>query len=285
MECWFGLRSQETKTACERALEHLELSGSSGTRLAQAVRSRLTAAWVFVPQPVDEAIRGIQSLGAGEHGLLAQAWERGVLGRLYAMKGEFGRGRELIRGARQAYLDAGMIQTGGGIAMGEAHLEWLAGDDAAAESVLRQGIASLESIGDRAFYPTAALQLATILYAQGRYEEVREWCEKARATTGDDDLTNFVDLDLLGGLLCAREGLFAEAEEAAGRAIQLLDRIEMNGIQAYGHGHLAEIYSLTGKADAAREHGARALALAERKGDVASAARLRDWLAAAGVET
>ena len=59
----------------------------------------------------------------------------------------------------------------------------------------------------------------------------------------------------------------------------------MNGIQAYGHGHLAEIYSLTGKADAAREHGARALALAERKGDVASAARLRDWLAAAGVET
>ena len=200
------------------------------------------------------------------------------------MKGDFTRARELVQGARQAYLDAGMLQSAGGVAMGEAHIEWLAGDLDSAEAVLRDGLATLEAIGERAFYPTAALQLATLLYERGAYVEVREWCDKARETTGDDDVTNFIDLDLLEGLLVAREGRFDEAEAAAGRAIQRLDGVVMNEIEAYAHAHLAEIYALSGKPDLAREHGSRALSIAARKADVALAARLRDWLAAAHVE-
>jgi class 3 adenylate cyclase len=284
MESWFGLQAQETQQACERALEHLDRSGESGSRLGQLVRSRLIASYVYVPLPVGDSIARIQSLRAGDHGLLAAAWERGVVGRLYAMKGEFDRGRELVRGARQAYLDAGLLQTAGGIAMAEAHIEWLAGDDAAAERLLRDGIASLEAIGERAFYPTAALQLATLLYARGQYDEVREWCEKARATTGDDDVTNFLDLDLLEGCLLAREGRFADAEAAADRAVQRLDGISMNEIEAYAHGHLAEIFALTSLPEQAHEHGSRSLAIADRKGDLALAARLRESLTAVGVD-
>ncbi len=284
MESWFGLRAQETGDACERALEHLDRSGDSGSRLGQLVRSRLIASYVMVPLPVGESIARIQSLHAGEHGLLAEAWERGMVGRLYAMMGEFDRGRELVRGARQAYLDAGLFQTAGGIAMGEAHLEWLAGDDAAAENILREGIASLEAIGERAFYPTAALQLATLLLAKGRFDEVREWCEKARETTGADDITNFLDLDLLEGLLHARGDRLEEAEAAAQRAIQRLEGIDMNEIEAFAHGHLSEIFALTNKPIEAREHGSRSLSIAERKGDVALAARLREWLTAVGVD-
>jgi tetratricopeptide (TPR) repeat protein len=237
--------------------------------LGQLVRSRLIATYVYVPLPVDESISRIQSLHAGDHGLLAEAWERGVVGRLYAMMGEFDRGRELVRGARQAYLDAGLFQTAGGIAMGEAHLE---------------GIASLEAIGERAFYPTAALQLATLLYAKGRFDEVREWCEKARGTTGADDITNFLDLELLEGLLLARDNRLEEAEAAAQRAIQRLEGIDMNEIEAYAHGHLSEIFALTNKPVEAREHGSRSLSIAARKGDVALGARLREWLTAVGVE-
>ena len=284
MEAWFGLRGQETLEACERALGHLDRSGESGSRLGQLVRSRLIATYVYVPLPVDESISRIQSLHAGDHGLLAEAWERGVVGRLYAMMGEFDRGRELVRGARQAYLDAGLFQTAGGIAMGEAHLEWLAGDDAAAENILREGIASLEAIGERAFYPTAALQLATLFYAKGRFDEVREWCEKARGTTGADDITNFLDLDLLEGLLLARDNCLEEAEAAAQRAIQRLEGIDMNEIEAFAHGHLSEIFALTNNPVEAHEHGSRSLSIAERKGDVALAARLREWLTAVGVD-
>ncbi len=284
MEAWYALRAQEAQDATVRALEHLDRCGEAESRLGQYMRDRLLSTYVYVPLPVDRCIERIERLGIRANGVLAEAWERGTVGRLGAMRGDFDRARELVRGARQAFLDAGMIQTAGGIAMGEAHVEWLAGDDAAAERVLREGISSLESIGERAYYPTAVLRLATMLYAQGRYDEVREWCDKARATTGDDDLTNFLDLDLLGGLLLAREGRHGEADEAATRALELLDRIEMNEIQVYGYGHLAELFALTGKADAARAHAHRAIALAAGKGDVASEARLRRWLAAAGVE-
>ena len=283
-EAWFGLRSQEARRACEQSLDRLDRAGRSASRLGHLVRHRFIATCVYVPEPVDDSIDRIRSLNAGEHGLLALAWERSVIGRLYAMKGDFERGRAFVRGAREAYLDAGMLQTAGGTAMGEAHVEWLAGDAAAAERILRHGLSGLEAIGERAYYPTAALQLAALLYAQGRYEEVQEWCEKARATTGVDDVTNFIDLDLLGGLLLAREGRFAEAEEAASRAMQLLDGVDMNEIEARAHGHLAQLFTLTGKPDAAREHASRSIAVAERKGDAALAARLRESLTAAGVE-
>jgi class 3 adenylate cyclase/tetratricopeptide (TPR) repeat protein len=284
MEDWFGLRAQEAQAACERALEHLEEAGESGSQLGQLVRHRLIATYIYVPLAVDESIARIRSLRAGDHGLLGGAWERGVVGRLHAMKGEFDRGRELVRGARHAYLDAGLIQTAGGIAMGEARIEWLAGDAAAAEGILRDGLGTLEEIGERAFYPTAALQLAELLYEQGRLDEVREWCDKSRATTGADDLANFLDLDLLEGCLLARDGRFDEAEAAAERATRLLAGINMNEIEAEAHGHLAEIFASTGKYEAARMHGSASLSIAGRKRDVALEARLREWLAAAGVE-
>ena len=283
MESWFGLRAQDTVEACERALEHLERSGTSGSRLENFIRSRLIASFVYTPLPVDDSIERIRAIGAG-HGLLGQAWERGIIGRLCAMKGDFARGRELVRGARQAYLDAGMLQTAGGIAMGEARIEWLAGDDAAAERTLREGLRVLEEIGERAFYPTAALQLAELLYEQGRLHDVHEWRDKARATTGADDLANFLLLDLLDGCLLGRDGRIDEAEAAAQRAIQRLELIDMNEIEAEAHGYLAEIFASTGKLEVAREHGSRSLSIAERKNDIALAGRLRGWLTAAGVD-
>ena len=283
MEAWFALRAQESAAATERALEHLDRSGANSSRLARQVRNRLIASYVHVPLPVDESIARISSLAA-DPGLLAEAWERAVVGRLHAMKGDFVRGRELVQGARQAYLDAGMLQTAGGIAMGEAAMEWRAGDDVAAERILREALAGLEEIGERAFYPTAALHLAALLYTQGRFDEVVVWCEKARDTTGPDDITNFLDLDLLDGCLLARDGRFDDAEAAARRAIQRLEGIDMNEIEVLAHRYLAEIFALTKKPDLAREHASRSLAIAERKGDVALASRVREQLALVGVE-
>jgi tetratricopeptide (TPR) repeat protein len=285
MEAWFGLRAQETQDACTQALEHLDRCGEAESRLGHNVRNRLLSTYVYVSLPVDACLEQIGRLEIRRYGLLAEAWERNAVGRLQAMKGEFDRGRELVRGARRAYLDAGMIQTAGGLAMGEGRVEWLAGADAAAEQVLREGIESLESIGERAFYPTAVLQLAAVLYAQGRYEEVREWCEKGRAASGDDDLANFLQLDGLEGCLLAREGRSEEAEEAARQAIRKLEGIEMNEVVAGAHASVAEIFGLTGEQEKAHEHASTALSLAEQKGDIALAARVRERLASVGVDT
>ena len=66
MEVWFGLRAQETAEACERALEQLERSGRSGSRLATSRPHRLIASFVYVPLPVDDSIERIRALGAGQ---------------------------------------------------------------------------------------------------------------------------------------------------------------------------------------------------------------------------
>ena len=284
LEAWFGLRAQETVEACERALEHLERTGAGEPVLARVVRGRLLSAHVYTPLPVEGSISRIEAVSTGHDGLLEQAWGRVIVGLLLAMKGDFGRARELARGARQVWLDAGMHQTAGGMAMREARIEWLAGDDAAAERLLREGIAGLEAIRDRGYHGTVVLQLAKLLYARGQYDEVREWCAKARATTGDDDVTNLLDLDVLDGLLLAREGRFEEAVAAAERATRRLEGIQMHEVEVSAHSHLAEIHALTGKSDLAREHGSRSLAIARRKGDVALEARLRESLAAAGID-
>jgi hypothetical protein len=57
----------------------------------------------------------------------------------------------------------------------------------------------------------------------------------------------------------------------------------MNEIEAFALPQLAEIFALTEKPDVAREHASASLAIAERKGDVALAARVRKQLAAVGV--
>jgi len=219
MESWFGLRAEETAEACERALEHLERSGASGSRQARLVRAQLRGCYYQGPMPVDEAIERVRALRSGEHGLLEQAEERATMGRLCAMKGEVERHRELLRGARQAYADAGLLHTAGGMSMGEAEVEFRAGDFEAEETVLREGLEVLEKIGDRAFYPTVALFLAECLYRGGAEDaEIEELCDKARETTAADDLANLVWLDMIGGLLHARRGEHAFASSArAGR--------------------------------------------------------------------
>ena len=76
MESWFGLDAGQTQDALKRALRHLERSGDYGSRLGQLVRARLLATYVYVQLPVDESIARVEAIGAGEHGLLAHAWER-----------------------------------------------------------------------------------------------------------------------------------------------------------------------------------------------------------------
>ena len=159
-----SVRRRPRRRASEHS-RHLERAGESGSRFGQYVRGRLISTYAYGPLPVDESIARIQALDSAGGSVLEQAWERDVLGRFYAMKGDFDRARELIHGARQAYLDAGQLQSPGSIAMGEAAIEFRAGEYAAGEAILREGIAVLEEIGERAYYPTAALQLADLLYS------------------------------------------------------------------------------------------------------------------------
>ena len=284
IEAWFRLRALDAAEAFEKALDHLERSGRPQDRLGLVIRHQLLSSYFFSPTPVDEAIERLRALRSGEHGLLAEAWEQTVLARLASMKGDFDGPRELVRNARTAYLDAGLFVSGAAIALSESSIERRAGDYAAAEHSLREGLAMLEGMDETSYRPTLAVILASVLYEQGRFDEVGEWCDVARSTSGADDLVNFIYIDALSACLLARQGFGDDARAAALRAVRRVEGIEHNETQINAYRFVAEVFALTSDPDAARDYAERALALAVAKGDVTIAARTRENLARVGVE-
>ena len=282
LEAWYRLHALAAAEAYEKALQQLERAGRAQDRLGLHVRHQLLSSYFFSPMPVDEAIARLRTR-AGTHGFLAAAWERTVLARLASMKGEFDGARELVHGARQAYLDAGLLMSGAAIALSEAGIERRAGDYKAAERALLEGLAVLEEMDERAYRPTLAVILASILYEQGRFGEVGRWCEQSRSTSGADDLVNFIYIDALSGCLLAREGSSVEAREAAISAVRRVEGIEHNETQVNAYRLVSEALALTRDPEGARTYAERALGLADAKGDVALAARVRESLARVGV--
>ncbi len=281
---WSLVHVAETENACELALRHLERAGALRGHVADAVRARLASAYLFGPTYVDEAIERVHAIIEAGSGQVALAFERSVLGRLHAMRGEFELAREFVAGARQAYLDAGMLVVAGALSMTEGWIEWRTGDVAVAERVLREGVELLERIGDRGFHATVALNLADLYYNVGRLDEARELCTSARNTTEPHDVINFVMLDAIEGSLLAREGRFEEAIAQCRRGVERTEGSDGLENLALPRRYLAEALFLAGRTNEAAEVGAEALAIRDAKGDATGAARTRELFAAFGLE-
>ena len=283
METWFRCRAEETTAACEQALEHLERTGQLHSHLANSIRSRLLVSYYFAPAHVDEAIERVRAVQHGSYGPIAEAWEGSVLGRLYALKGEIERARELVRGGHEVFLGAGLLVSAKGMSMSEAEVEWRSGDFTAGERAMREALELLEKIGDRSYQPTVALDLARHLYQLGRYDEVRPLCTRGRELTGADDLVNFVFLEGLEGGLLAREGRYEEGEAHVRRALELVETADFFEARAWVRLMLAETLSLAGRKAEAAELAAQGLSIREAKGDMAGAARDRVRLEEVGI--
>ena len=282
LEAWYRLQAAETATACERALVHAERAGS--IRLARTVQSRVLGTYALGPTPVGEAVERVEAIRQLPLGPLAEAWLRTILGRLLAMEGEIERARELVRGARQAYIEAGQFSSAGGMSLAESEVEFRAGDLAAEEAILREGIEVLERIGDRSYNATVTLNLAECLYRGGSDDaEIEELCERARERTAADDLINFVWLDIVGGLLHSRREEHEQAEECGRRALALAETTDFYFARSHSRAFLAETLARMGRGEEAAELAAQALEILEAKGDVACAAQFRSRLSSLGV--
>ena len=283
MEEWFGLHAAETAVACERAIAYADRAGS--VRLARTVRARLLSTYAHGLTPAAEVVEHVEATQRGAHGPLAEAWFRLVLGRVLAMQGQIERARELVRGGRQAYLDAGQYMSAGGISLSEAEVEFRGGDFAAEERVLREGHELLKRIGDRSYFPTVVLTLAECLYRRGAEDaEIEALCDQAREATGAADLVNFVWLDMIGGLLHARRREHEEADECSRRAVALAETTDFYPARSYSWAYLAETLVLSGRSEEAAEAAVRSFEILEAKGDVAGAAQFRSRLAGLGIE-
>jgi class 3 adenylate cyclase/tetratricopeptide (TPR) repeat protein len=284
LEWWSAGRGADTIEACEHALHHLDQASSARGRIGNEARWRLLRALVYAPIPVDQALARIRDLASESQGPLERARKSAATGHLLAMKGEIDRGRELVHEARLVFVDAGLLVSAEMLAMAQAEIEYEADDLKQAERILREGFDALEEIGEQLYSSTVASQLAIMLLSQDRFDEARAWFEQSRATSGTDDLINFVFIGVAESVVLAREGRLTEAEAAGRHALELVAGVDFCWAVPLTRSYFAETLSLAGKRDEASQHASTALAVLERKRNVTLAARLRERLGAVGVD-
>ena len=282
-EKWVSLQAAETAAACERGLEHFRRAGMY--RRTDDLLWWIRSAYVFGPTPVTDAIERVSALQreAGDS-IALQAGAATTLGRLLVMQGDFEQARELFVFGRDFYRSAGMAVSAAGVTLHGAWIEHHAGDQAAEEEHLRQGVNELQALGNQAFFSTVAVRLAQLLYTQGRFDETRELCAVVREASPPDDLINFVFADAIDGCLLAHQGRHDDADVLLRRAVEGVEKTDF--FFARGDVHLmhAEALSLAGDATATSRAAALALGVLDEKGDITGAARMRERVERLGIE-
>ena len=281
---WAACQSEVARESWEHGLRHAQVVRAPG--LVEELQSRVLGCLPWGPVPAAEAVDRIEAIRAdGDGSMLLEAAALRALGRIRAMEGRLDEAREQLDWSLRTTRDAGQLRTAAGHAMGLSFVERRAGDVAAEERLLREGLEELERLGDRAFLSTVALELAECLARQDKVDEARALCESARERTLPEDVTNFICLDEVESLLAAKAGDLDEAERLARNAVERADTTDFYGLRgSRSRGVLAEILARRRMTDEAAAVAAEALALHDAKGDVAGAAMLRDRFASVGIE-
>jgi tetratricopeptide (TPR) repeat protein len=229
------------------------------------------------PTPVDEGLKTTEEFRrrTAEDRVMQAAIIVNARAQLLAMSGHLEESREEYRWARQTFRDLGLslwLSASGTI--GPSVSELTAGDPAIAEAMLVEGIAGLKRIDARGTWLNVNLGLlASALVRQGRLDDARAAMAERATVVPDDDPWQRV--------LQGATSLLAGDVEAA---VELL-RMETPrggegwlGAAALVRSSLAAALRAAGREDEAREVAQGALDLYQRKGDVASARRLREFL-------
>ena len=156
-----------------------------------------------------------------------------------------------------------------------ARVESLAGDLAAAERELRADDAALAALDERYFRSTVVGMLAGVLVEVGRFEDAAAAVETARELADEDDALSQVLWRTAHARLLAEADKPDEAVAEAESAVALAtdgDDIDLLGDVKSA---LGEVLWRAGRRDMAEPPLREALALYERKEDVASASRVR----------
>ena len=104
----------------------------------------------------------------------------GALGLLRAMKGEFDDARALVEEDRRMLEELGARHDVAAHAIAVSEVEAIAGDDAAAERILRAGLEAVTAFGDEHSATNVAWRLGLALARQGRYDEAEPFVRVAQ---------------------------------------------------------------------------------------------------------
>ena len=129
---------------------------------------------------VDEAVARAVEIRDAAGSAYVRASALGALGLLRAMQGEFDEARALVAEVGLALEELGLRQAAAAHSIAVSEVETLAGDDAAAEQILRSGLAAVTALGDEHAAVHVSWRLALALARQGRYDEAEPFVAAAQ---------------------------------------------------------------------------------------------------------
>jgi len=168
----------------------------------------------------------------------------------------------------------------GGIQRG--FVELLAGDAAAAADALTTTVADLQAMGERTNLAMAAALLGGALGDLGRAEEALAATRLAEATAAPDDLAAQVTWRAARADVLRAGNAPDEARRLAEEAVRLAGQTDSYELRGQAQRALADVEDRRSEPAAARAAREQALRSFERKGDVVSAARIREQLGSTG---
>jgi class 3 adenylate cyclase/tetratricopeptide (TPR) repeat protein len=258
----------------------LERGAAVSLRLANDVRKwMLWGAW-WGPLGVEEMIRICDETIESTPSKHLEATSMMMRGVARTTRGELDEGRAEMAAGRGLLRDIGDWISWAGSSMVEAETELGVGNPARANEVLVEGQEALAESAETGFLATVVGLRAQVALELGRDDEALQLADEARAIAAADDFDPHARGRFVRAVVLARRGDFAGADEFLAASAALIDPTDY----AIRHFDLAvaraEIAQLAGRPEEQRAALERALSVAEAKGSVVAADRMRKALAA-----
>ena len=196
--------------------------------------------------------------------------------RLLAMQGRFDEAWEDVATARSTFEELGLeLWLAAQGSMAPTNVAMMQGDFVRCEAFARESIDRFRRIGSEgSWLAISQTRLAEALYEQGRFEEAAQVVEDIGDSAG---YARFIAFWEIRALLLAQNGEFEEAERVARSQYGSIDawHVWAKAEAAYA---LSRVLHLAGRTVEGIEAGREAVALFDRKGDIAEAATARTFL-------
>jgi hypothetical protein len=214
---------------------------------------------------VEAAVARVQEIAESSSSAYVHASGVGALGILRAQKGEFEEARSLVEESRRALEELGMRHSVAAHSIAIGEVETMAGDEAAAERVFRNGFDALTALGDEHGVINVAWRLGLLLARQGRDDEAERF---ARVAEGARAPALWVDVwwRVVLALVEAHRGDAAGAVRLVGEARDRMAPVPESGMHADALLECAEALRAVGREDEAVTLVTEAAGVAERLG-------------------